>query len=130
MRSLANRKSHARRIALVAILGALSLGLVVSCSLPGGLDPTDMRNFHGHKTRGTDTVQLSWNANSETNLAGYRLYMGTASGTYGSPITLGLVTTTNVTTLVPGTTYYFALTAFNAAGQEGAKSAQLTYQAP
>ncbi len=130
MRSLAMEKSRTRRIALVAILGALSAGLVVSCSLPGGLDSTDMRNFHRHKTPGTDTVQLSWNANSETNLAGYKLYMGTASGAYGSPTTLGLVTTTNVTTLVPGTTYYFALSAFDTAGQESAKTAQLTYQAP
>ncbi len=77
-----------------------------------------------------DSVQLSWNANTETNLAGYKLYMGTASGVYGTPATLGLVTTTTLKTLVPGTTYYFALTAFNTAGQESAKSAEISYKAP
>jgi Fibronectin type III domain len=77
-----------------------------------------------------DPVQLSWNANTETNLAGYKLYMGTASGVYGAPTSLGVVTTTTLKTLVPGTTYYFALTAFNTAGQESAKTSELSYKAP
>lgn len=77
-----------------------------------------------------DHATLLWNANTETNLAGYKLYMGTASGVYGTPTTLGLVTTTTVTTLVSGATYYFALTAFNTAGQESSKSSEISYKAP
>ncbi len=128
MRYQHNAKSPLARIVL--ILGALALGLVVSCSLPGGPGSTTTGSTHSGTPSGTDTVQLAWNANSETNLTGYKLYMGTASGVYGSPTTLGLVTSTRVTNLEPGTTYYFALTAFNAAGQESPKSAELTYQAP
>ena len=77
-----------------------------------------------------DPVTLMWNANTESNLAGYKLYSGTASGVYGTPTTVGLVTTTTVATLVSGVTYYFALTAFNTAGQESGKSNEVSYKAP
>ena len=62
-------------------------------------------------------VTLAWDPNSETDLAGYKVYYGTASGVFGAPITLGKVTTYTVTGLAPGT-YYFAVTAYNAAGLE------------
>jgi hypothetical protein len=75
-------------------------------------------------------VSLAWDANTETTLAGYKLYVGTASGVYGAPTTLGLVTTTTVPNLMSGTTYYFTLTAFNTSGQESLKSAELSYKVP
>ena len=62
-------------------------------------------------------VTLAWDPNSETDLAGYKVYYGTASGVYGAPITLGKTTTHTVTGLAPGT-YYFAVTAYNTAGLE------------
>jgi hypothetical protein len=77
-----------------------------------------------------DSVTLLWNANTEGDLAGYKLYTGTASGVYGQPLTLGLVTTTAVTALVSGVTYYFALTAYNASGLESGKSTEVSYKAP
>jgi hypothetical protein len=55
-------------------------------------------------------VKLQWDPNSETNLAGYKVYIGTASRTYGVPITIGLQPTYTVSGLAPGT-YYFAVTA-------------------
>ena len=116
--------SHARRMVLLGLMGALALA---SCSAPGST-LADMKAGHGRHH--ADTLQLSWNANTEANLAGYRLYTRTASGTYGTPASIGLVTTTNVTTLAPGTVYYFALTALNTAGQESLKTAEISYLAP
>jgi hypothetical protein len=78
----------------------------------------------------TDTVNLAWSTNTETNIAGYKLYMGTASGVYGTPTDKGNVTTTSVANLTSGATYYFALTAYNTTGQESAKSAEISYKAP
>ncbi len=127
MRHPDTSRSLSGRTALALVLGALALGLIGSCALPGV--PAATTPSSGTSPR-TDTVQLSWNANAEGNLAGYKLYMGTVSGIYGSPTTLGLATTTTVTALVPGTTYYFALTAFNLAGQESSKSLEITYSAP
>jgi hypothetical protein len=62
-------------------------------------------------------INLAWDANAEADLAGYRVYVGTASGTYGSPVDIGNVTAYTVTGLGPGT-YYFAVTAYNASGLE------------
>ena len=62
-------------------------------------------------------VRLQWDPNSETDLAGHRIYWGAASGQYGIPITAGLQTTYTVTNLAAGN-YYFAVTAVNSAGVE------------
>ena len=35
-------------------------------------------------------ASLSWSPVTGTNLAGYKLYMGTASGRYGTPLILGM----------------------------------------
>ena len=66
-------------------------------------------------------VSLAWDANSEPDLAGYKIYYGNASGTYGSLIIIGNVTTYTVTNLAPGT-YYFVVAAYNSAGLESGYS--------
>jgi len=70
-------------------------------------------------------VTLSWDPNSESDLAGYKLYYGTVAGTYGPPITLGLQTTYTITNLSPGT-YFFALKAFNTLGLESGFSNEVS----
>ena len=67
------------------------------------------------------SVGFMWDANTETDLAGYKFYYGTAPRTYGAPVTLGLVTTYSVVGLLPGN-YYFAVTAFNTANLESGYS--------
>jgi len=63
-------------------------------------------------------VTLQWDRNTEPDIAGYKVYYGTASRVYGVPIVLaGNVTTYTVTGLTSGT-YYFAVTAYNTAGLE------------
>ena len=63
---------------------------------------------------------LSWDAPSTnedgtplTDLAGYKIYYGTASGNYTQNIDVGNVTTYPVTNLTDGLTYYFVVTAYN-----------------
>ena len=59
------------------------------------------------------SVALGWNANPEPDLEGYKIYWGTASRSYdGMFVVLAPLTQGTVTDLEPGTTYYFALTAF------------------
>ena len=70
-------------------------------------------------------LTLSWDPNSESDLAGYKLYYGTASGIYGTPITLGIETTYTITGLPPGT-YFFALKAFNTQGLESGFSNEVS----
>jgi hypothetical protein len=69
-------------------------------------------------------VTLRWNANAETDLAGYIVYIGTSSGDYLQGIDVSLTATpwapeTTLGDLVAGNTYYFTLTAYDIFGNEG-----------
>lgn len=76
-------------------------------------------------------VQLTWNANTETDLAGYKVYVGTAAGTYGAPVDVGNVTAHTLTlTPAAGQTYYFALTAYDTSGNESIKSSEVSVFIP
>jgi hypothetical protein len=72
----------------------------------------------------TTTVQahqatLTWDANTESTVIGYRLHYGQTSGNYTSSIDVGLQTTYTVSNLEDGT-YYFAVTAYDVDGMESA----------
>lgn len=75
-------------------------------------------------------VSLSWDPNPEEDLAGYRVYFGTSSGSYGVPIDVGNAPIATVPALKPGTTYYFAVTAYNAFGMESLLSNEATFTVP
>jgi len=71
---------------------------------------------------------LSWSPSASSDVAGYRVYWGTGSGSYvqavGAGVNTGSATTYTVTGLTAGRTYYFAVTAYDAAGNESAFSAE------
>ncbi|HSL04590.1 MAG TPA: fibronectin type III domain-containing protein [Nitrospiraceae bacterium] len=72
-------------------------------------------------------MALTWTANREPDLAGYKIYVGTASGTYsfpGSPFLTGRVTSYTASHLPKGQTYFFALSAYDSAGNESPLSAE------
>jgi hypothetical protein len=74
------------------------------------------------------TAALTWNANSETDLSGYKVYQGTSSGAYPAPVaTLPKTTTSHtVTGLQTGTTYFFVITAYDSAGNESPLSSEVS----
>lgn len=78
---------------------------------------------------GTKSVTLEWSANAEADLAGYRVYYGSRSGSYlqakGNGVDSGRVTSYTVNGLTPGTTYYIAITAYDVAGNESGYSAEV-----
>jgi len=61
-------------------------------------------------------VTLVWDANPETNIAGYKVYLGTSSGSYPQIQNVGNTTSTVLSGLIPATTYYCALQSYNTAG--------------
>jgi len=77
---------------------------------------------------------LTWGGSSSTDTAGYRIYYGTMSGSYtqarGSGINTGSATRFTVTGLQGGRTYYFAVTAYDSAGNESAYSAEVSKTLP
>src|SRR4051812_41290786 len=70
-------------------------------------------------------VTLAWDLNNESDLAGYKLYYGTTSRTYGPPINVGNKTTYTLSGLATGT-YYVAVTAYNTSGKESGFSAEVS----
>lgn len=65
----------------------------------------------------TSSATLTWNAVTGTTISGYKVYVGEAPRLYTQTITVGTVTSTTVNSLTVGKTYYFAVTAYNGAGE-------------
>ena len=60
-------------------------------------------------------LNLSWDPSS--GASGYRVFTGTSSGSYGSPQDVGNVTTRQALAVPDCTQTYFAVKAYNAAGE-------------
>jgi hypothetical protein len=77
---------------------------------------------------------LSWDASPSESVAGYRVYFGTAPGHYlqsrGEGVDAGAAVAWALHGLLPGTTYYFAVTAYGADGSESAFSNEASKQIP
>jgi len=67
------------------------------------------------------TATLSWDENTESDLAGYNVYYG-LSGAYSQSLDVGKVTSYTVSGLPDGQTYYFAVTAYDTLRNEGGYS--------
>lgn len=76
----------------------------------------------------SSSATLTWGANKEKDLAGYKVYRATASGAYGAPIATvpGSVTTYQATGLEFGKTYFFVVTAYDIAGNESGYSNEVS----
>jgi hypothetical protein len=77
-----------------------------------------------------EQVTLAWDANTESDLAGYKVHYGTASGSYTTSVDVHKVIPSIVTGLTAGQTYYFAVTAYNAANNQSGYSNQVSYSIP
>ena len=76
---------------------------------------------------GNTSITLTWTANSESDLASYKVYGGTSASptTLLSTISAGTVTYTN-TSLTNGTTYYYRISAVDNAGNESDKTSDVS----
>lgn len=72
-------------------------------------------------------VSLAWDRNTESDVAGYKIYYGTGSRVYNWFFDVGNVTTHTVTGLADGSTYYFAATAYDTSNIESTYSSELIY---
>ena len=75
---------------------------------------------------GTSTVTLQWDPPAiATDVVGYKVYRGTASGTYPQSFDAGPALTYTLSGLADGT-YYFVVTAYNAARYESEYSNEVS----
>jgi hypothetical protein len=76
------------------------------------------------------TVTLAWNANAPNTIAGYHLYYGGTTKSYTNVVDSGGSTTVAITNLSGGSTYYFAVTAYDDIGLESDFSNEISYTVP
>jgi hypothetical protein len=126
-----------------AIIGALLIAVGGLCGC-GASDTAENGSPTGSATGAqplapatalaSNTVTLAWDPVTHPNLVGYRVYFGTAPGTYsqatGNGVNVGSATTHTVTGLSSGTRYYFAVTAYDAANSESPFSNEVFLDAP
>jgi fibronectin type 3 domain-containing protein len=73
------------------------------------------------------TVKLQWNANTESDLAGYRLYQSNTSGVYTTYRADIPAPTHEVTVTIPTDgTYFWVVTAYDTSGNESGRSNEAT----
>ena len=77
---------------------------------------------------GTYDLTLAWNPSPSPEIVSCNLYYGTSSGEYTDVISVGDVTSVTISNLVPDVSYYFAITAVDANGQESDFSNEASYR--
>ncbi len=105
----------------------VSLSVLASGTTPPPPSPTGSTTPPPPPPSGTatGTVTVTWTANSESDLRGYRVYVGTSSGVRSQAFDVGNVTSTRLT-LPLGSTYWFSVTAYDSSGNESSPSGEIS----
>ena len=77
-----------------------------------------------------NSVRLVWDANTETNLAGYRVHYGGQSGVHTNTTDVGLTTNATVFGILPGVMFYYVVTAYDSNGLESDPSNEVGHMLP
>lgn len=64
------------------------------------------------------SLRISWNNNTEWDLAGYKIYYGSVSGAYGYVLDVGNNVCVEITDVQEDTLYFLSVTAYDNAGNE------------
>ncbi|MGD9035140.1 MAG: fibronectin type III domain-containing protein [Syntrophobacterales bacterium] len=80
------------------------------------------------KEGATASISLEWDANTEQDIVGYKIYYGTSSGEYDTVIDVGNYTSVTIANLEQDQTYYFTATAYDSHGNESGYAAEVSYQ--
>jgi len=85
----------------------------------------------GGEPAAAESTTLTWDAVSDPDLAGYRVYASDSPGTYTQPgVSVGDTTTYEVEGLKRDTTYYFVVTAYDFMGNESSYSNEVSKTTP
>ena len=76
------------------------------------------------------TVNLEWDPNPETNIAGYFVHYGTTSGDYSQSQEVSTSPAATLSGLEPATTYYCVVQAFTTSGLRSPYSSEISFTLP
>jgi hypothetical protein len=79
---------------------------------------------------GIDSVELSWDRNTEEDLKGYRMYRAAEAGPFEAIAALVEEPSYSDKTVMPGKKYRYAISAIDQTGNESAKSAPIEIATP
>jgi hypothetical protein len=105
--------------------------------LHGCTTPVYERPMANQPAEPPSQIQLSWNPPTTradgsplTDIAGYTIHYGQRSRTYTFAKLVGNQTSAGLSGLVPGRTYFFAVTAYDSAGHESSLSDEVSKVVP
>ena len=75
-------------------------------------------------------VSLVWDRSADSSVVGYNVYYGTSSRCYTNQIPVENATNATISNLQAGTTYYFAVTAYDSLGLESLPSDEVCCTLP
>ena len=115
--------------------GSIAANVVLSAAAVGPNEATITvtsggitRTVNVTLTLNPQSVTLTWRPNTESDLAGYKVYRANSSGAYGAAIAAipGNTTSYTATGLQFNATYFFVVTAYDIAGNESAYSNEVS----
>ncbi len=80
--------------------------------------------------KSASTVSVQWTPNLDPSVIGYNVYYGSASHTYTNVLSTANASGLSVDGLIEGQTYFFAVTAFDAFGDESDFSDETSFIVP
>ena len=110
--------------------GGSTVSIPVTLTITPAAPPTAPGKVQGVAFILETVPLLSWTANTEPDLAGYKIYVGFVSGMYGAAVGTVTKTTGEVHGLKAGTQYYFTITAYDTSGNESRKSNEVSFTPP
>ena len=110
----------------VLFLGLALLAALAACGGGGGGGDPAVASVSIGSGPGSASVQ--WTGANDPRVTGYRVYVGTTSGSYlqarGAGLNAGAATASDISGLNAGQRYYFAVTSYDSAGNESAYSGE------
>src|SRR5688572_32294624 len=85
--------------------------------------------LEGSAAAQTQSLTLAWDANPETFVAGFIVYVGPASGTYDEQFDVGNRQSFVYDRVISGRAYFFAVAAYSAGPVIGPRSEEIFYRA-
>ena len=80
-----------------------------------------------HTAHAYTSVMVAWDANPESDISGYKVFLGTASGNFSQTQDVGKATSAMLPGLTPATTYYCVVQAYDIDGFTSDLSGEISF---